>query len=1578
MPAPQNYLSTALNLQAADPVEEGYDLLDFPKIRQLTTKAVVEGLSKRFPIANDRHTLSLTDVEAEEKPFSIKEQKQAIMEGRSLANKIKGKWALTDNATGQVVSKTNKKIVMTLPWLTDRGTYIRNGHEYTLSHVMRLRPGVYSRMKANGLAEAQINVEQGTGVGMKLELDPDTGTLNLRKGGRAVKLAGLLRGMGVPREEMDKAWGKELSDANDKASQRDESKTYELFANDVPGMPKQAAYESQLSVERLRKNYPWLADDEVHRWRAENNIELIHKEPDEAEQDRIWANWQQMSDEQKALSETKSMALFKLSNALHHAKIKKEYWSGMPKQAADETEAAMPPGQAVNPLIVPQPELKDRLLAAFGRSKVDPDSTSITLGVRHENVTPKLLLSASAKLLRLARGEAEADERDSLEFQRVHGHPELFAERVMKDGGGVARKLLWKATNKGGLDFMPAGPLNDHVDSLFEGSSLAQYIEGSSPVDMIDNATKITRLGEGGLGDIRAAPAHSGARAVHNSYAGFIDPVRTAESLKVGLDAYAARGIRKGSDGLLYNKYINARTGKEEWVSSRRLALSKLAMPDQWANGDDYMPVLSGAKGVDIAHRKDVDFVMRDASDQFSYGTSLVPGKAGVKGLRLNMGGKYASQSLPLFEREAPFVSTADRDGKAIEEGFGALLGARRAKDSGVVEAVTKDGIKVRYLDGSKDEIELYDNFPANQKGFMRSEAQVKPGDVFKKGSVLASSNYTDKEGRAALGRNLRVAWIAWRGNNYEDGVALTEAAAKKLAHETLVKSKVPVDKEIQTDPERYKAFFPGRFDEGQFKNIGKDGLAKPGTVLSKGDPVILSFKENAPSVGTLGRRTHTDHAEVWEHEYPGEVVEGAHGKDKRQVLIKAVVPMRLGDKVANRYGGKGVVSLILPDAEAPLDAEGKPYEIFMSPQGIITRTNPQAMIETALGKVAERTGRRYAIPDFRDDHPVDYAQKELASAGLSDTEDLVDPATGRTIPKILTGNAFFYKLKHIAEGKESGRGEAGGYTGEEIPGGKGYEGAKRLAGMEQSALVSHGAWEAIKDARVLRGQSNDNFWSDLKMGRTPAMPATPLTRDKFFNHLRGSGIHVKESPTDVSIFGMTGKQAREMAGGREVRNGSTFDDKKFQPIKDGLFDPGVFGKDGNSWGYLRLDEPIPNPVMEDTLRRALNLGMGEYDEIVSGRKELSGLTGGAAIKAALDKVDLDFEINSTRRSIGEGKGQRRDDAIKRLRALRSLKEQGVEPKDFMMDVVPVLPPKFRSIQQNAGMTMAADSNYLYKDLIAARDDLAAAKGTLPDDMLADARARVYSSYKALTGLEEPKDEKLQSKGVKGLLKWVFGDSPKTGAAQRKVFGGSVNMVGRGTIVSDPSLTIDQVGIPENQAWSIYEPFVVRELIQGGYPATDAVKMVAEKKPAAYEALKKAVKARPVMLNRAPSLHKFSVMGFEPVLMKGGTIRLNPNIITPFNADFDGDNMNFHVPVSMRAAAEIREKMLPSRNLLSVRSFKAHYLPIREYGQGLYLASRQAPGKPTKSFDSVDSLRRAYQQGMVDVDEPVRLNEKRT
>jgi DNA-directed RNA polymerase subunit beta' len=291
------------------------------------------------------------------------------------------------------------------------------------------------------------------------------------------------------------------------------------------------------------------------------------------------------------------------------------------------------------------------------------------------------------------------------------------------------------------------------------------------------------------------------------------------------------------------------------------------------------------------------------------------------------------------------------------------------------------------------------------------------------------------------------------------------------------------------------------------------------------------------------------------------------------------------------------------------------------------------------------------------------------------------------------------------------------------------------------------------------------------------------------------------------------------------------------------------------------------------------------------------------------------------------------------------------------------------SVMGATGRPLVADANYLYKEAFEANEALKETSGF--SNNLSDERTALYKSFKAVTGLGDPVSPKNQERQVKGVLKYIFGDNPKFSTMQRKLLSTTVDVVGRGVITPNPDLDMDQVGLPESKAWEIYKPFIVRRLARRGVAPIRAAELVEQKDKAAKDALLQEMDERPVIITRAPVLHRYGVMAFRPQLTKAETLQIPPAIVTGFGADFDGDTMNYHVPVSDGAVKDALEKMLPSKNLLSTKNFKAHQLPKNEYQGGLYHATAFVSNKPERYFATKADAIRAYKNGEIESDQKV-------
>ena len=1350
-------------------------------------EGTLSAVKARFPLENRRYRLELSDVRyTGPREFTLAQQKDALLHDKNLHTPLSGHYRLIDKETNRVVDERDD-VVMNVPYYTDRGTVINNGSEYTIANQLRLRPGVYTRIRRSGDVETQFNVRPGTGRGFRIRLDPATGVMNVSVGHANMPLYALLRAMGVTDRQMIASWGAETAAAN------------QAKAN--TGAGRQA-------VDKLYKAF-----------------------------------------------------------------------AGYNATASDLVS-------------------KERYLAdTLPKFELDPGVTARTLGMEARGITPELLLRAAQKTLNVNRGEEKADDRDNPGFANVFGVEDLYRERIEKDAGRLGRTLMMKIARAGSLRPLGRGAFSGWHHELLQGSGLAMPGDNSNPMANEEQMMRVTRMGEGGIGS--ADVVTDEARNVNPGNLNFIGPIEGPENEKIGVDARLAVHTRKGSDGKLYSLFIN-RDGRREYVACDRASDSVIGFPGA-SPKDREVPAMKDGK-VQMVPRDEVDYFMPDMAGMFSANINLNPMPTAVQGGRQFYGAKFWGQYMPTVDGETPLVDSLMPDGKATwSEYYGRRLGTLKAGVDGKVVKVTDKGVTVRAKDGTKRFIETVKDFSFNGLTSLTYTPTVKVGDKVKADDMVAASNYVDpKTGGLAMGHNLRVAWISYLGHSYEDAIVLSESAAKKMATNRLYNFEADPKSGVELGLNRYMSMFPQRFSREQFATLDDNGVVKPGTVLNKGDPIAVGVGPKLLSAedAQLGklhktlRSAFTDRAQVWEHDYPGTVVDSAVFRGRAKVHVRATPQLQIGDKISPRFALKGVIGAIVRDDEMPRDAAtNEPFDILMNPMGIPSRVAPGQLIETALGKLAKATGRQVRIP--QDPPPegwANWAKAQLDAAGVPDRTDIFDPRTGRTIKGIGDGYVYYHAMHHIADKKLSAKGGAGGYTADLQPAKGGPHGAKRNSSLDVNALLAHGATDVLKDIQTVRGSKNEDYWRAVRGGGPLPEPGVPFVYTKAMNLLRAGGINVVEGQKATDIMPMTDRDVDALAGGRYIENGKMLD-ADMHDIRGGLFDPVKTGGSGNDrrWAAIRLPEPIPNPVMEEPVRRVLGLTTKRLKAIISGEESVDGKTGGAALASLLGKIDVDAEIERQKEIVRRSRGSARDNAVKVIGYLSGCKKQGVTPKDWMITKIPVIPPMFRPVAKLGDTALVSDINELYRDVIESADAFSALRGELPDSGLTEERLNVYNAVKAAYGLGDPISPEGQAKRLKGAIRQVIGSSPKLGLFQSKVLSKAVDGVGRGVISPEPNYDMDQCGIPEESAWTLYKDYVIRELARHGYPQVRAMELIDARAPVAKDILVREMARRPVILDRAPTWHKFNLMAFWPHIVEGSTIRMNPVVEKAYTADHDGD-----------------------------------------------------------------------------------------
>ena len=699
---------------------------DMDSARKWLRDGALEALKKRFPIEDDTYRLELNDpkYDHEENEYGLKRQKEALLKRGYLADRVKGTWRLVNKQTGQVMDE-KEATVMRVPYLTNRGTFIYNGNEYSAASQSRLKHGVYTRKRQSGEIESFYSIKPGTGRNFKMWMEPKTGVFRMNVGQANMPLYPLLKELGVTDKQLAASWGPEVAAANAGVNYdaRDMRRYYEKFMGKSAGN---------------------LGDTDV----------------------------------------------------------------------------------------------REAVRSAIMRAEVDPWVVSRTLGLENvSHVSPEMLVRGSQKILNVSRGEEQPDDRNAPMFSRILSPEDFIRERIENDAGRVARTLLFKSRRAGNLSRIPSGALDSYTKEYLIKSRLTQPLEETNPLSLLEQMGRITRMGEGGIGSAEAVTAD--ARDVNLGQLGFIDPIQGPESEAIGIDTRVSHRTFKGKDGQMYGEFRDAKTGKMSYLKPEDVADKAIAFPGELASNKPTAYVSYQGKIQEVP-KDQVDLEVPSFGHMMSAMTNLNPMPTSVQAARQFYGSKFWGQYMPATKGEVPLVDSVMDDGQSFSEYYGRRVGSLTAKKGGKVISIEDDTMKVKYDDGSKGEIDLVKNLPMNRLTQMSYDTQLKPGDTFKEGDLLATNNFVDpKTGGFAMGHNLKVAVVPYKGYSHEDAQVFSESAAKRLSTNRLYGFDQDFDNDVKVDYKKFTALFPDKFTKEQLKGIGENGVVKPGTTLNYGDPSI-------------------------------------------------------------------------------------------------------------------------------------------------------------------------------------------------------------------------------------------------------------------------------------------------------------------------------------------------------------------------------------------------------------------------------------------------------------------------------------------------------------------------------------------------------------------------------------------------------------------------------------------------------------------------------------------------------------------------------------------------------------------
>jgi DNA-directed RNA polymerase subunit beta' len=1476
-------------------------------------KALEEQITSTFPIRDrtGKYEVRVRDVTTSDRfgVDDIKEQHRRRLEGKSWSADVHGVVEVVDTQSGNVLVSRSQKITE-IPKMTRHHSWIIGGQEMSLMNQWRLRPGAYVKaMERPGEFEAQFQLAKGKSFDIQQE---EKGNLFMKVGGRKIPLYSVLKSQGVSDDEMKAAWG-----------------------------------------------------------------------------DRVY-------------DETKKKARDKDLISLH------EVWKG----------AA--PGTGV--------DAATAIKELFAATQLDPEIAAQNLGIRSSTVTAPLLLAASKKLINVSANKEQADPIDSLRYKELWTAKDHMVERLARSGPEIQKRVQSAFRKSTIVDKVLAGDesaLRDIVspDLLrkpmfypFTSTNLASVSKQTNPLSMLADRSATTIMGPGGIKNTYQLNASN--TAIDPSHLGFLDPVFTPES-NPGVTTHLAFGVKPAKDRRPLTRLYNLRTSSYEDVDAATAARKVVVLPDQvqWKDGkprpriERFRSVDGKGELRDDVKWADVDYVLPTSSQVFAVETNLVPFMQNDSAGRTTMSARHMAQAISVVGREAPMVRTEARPGKSWEEVIGGNFLAHKAPVDGKVTRITKTDITVQDAQGKSHLVQLYNHYPTNdQKGMLNSTPTVKVGQNVKANQLVADNNYT-KGGVLALGTNLRVAYLA-NGFNHEDGVVLSESAAKKLASEHLHKPELYVADTMTLGRKSFIDRKPGTYPPAGLNKIDDNGVVKVGTKVKPGDPLILAVNqqqgahamtaESQQRLGAKMRNPYKNASVTWDSPYEGEVVAvHQHGRTT-QVHVRTLEPAQIGSKVSTRHSAKGIVAQILPDNEMPVNEKGKAVDMLLNPVGVPGRNNAGQILETAAGRIAEKTGKPYIVRNF--DGGVNYLdklQKELKHHGLKDTDTLYDPKTGRRLGEVTVGPHYVFQLEHQIDKKThvrfGGDTTAAAYGGPKIhydndtkiPRGGGHTGAQSLGSLGISAALAAGLHDNLREMQTLKSDESQarEYWGMMTSGYGVPAPKVPFVYTRFEHMLRAMGVDLEKTATSVRIIPRTDEETRAMSRGALKNASKSIRGKDDAPLKGGLFDPVITGGPGaHHWGHIELVEPIPHPVYAKPIAQALGIKESDIAEILAGRKELNGATGPKAFQQSLKKLNVEDEMKRLRTVLADPKvkGDKLNKANGQFKALRLLQDTGKHPKDaWMLQAVPVIPPVYRPISTMPdGTVRSSPLNSLYRRLAMVNESLERGqKAGVPWDASLDARAGLYQEVSNIFGTT-PKGKKaldLDMRGTKenrdkklpGIIHMIAGEHPKDGFFQDKLIGKKQDYTARATIVGDPMLSVDELGVPRKLAMELMRPMVVKRLQQMGKTGPEAQLMVSRRDPVAMRALEEEVKHRPILMKRDPVLHQYGLVGQNIKLIDSEAIKVSPLVLPPIGGDVDGDTVALYVPLSPKSIEEVK-RVVPSQRTISDASGDVLYTPSNESALALYRVSLNRK-KANFVFGSREDAEKAFHQNKIDLDSVVHV-----
>ncbi|HXF44204.1 MAG TPA: DNA-directed RNA polymerase subunit beta, partial [Candidatus Paceibacterota bacterium] len=754
---------------------------------------------------------------------------------------------------------------------------------------------------------------------------------------------------------------------------------------------------------------------------------------------------------------------------------------------------------------------------------------------------------------------AEPDEIDHLGNRRVRAVGELIQSRLRVGFARMRRGVQDRMSTLERKGLQPAQLVNYKVltaviRDFFTSSQLSQFMDQVNPLAELEHKRRLSAMGPGGLTRERAGFE---VRDVNPSYYGRICPIQTPEGANIGLVNYLANFARLNDFGFLEAPYFVVEKGrvtsKVVWLDAIEEQKRIIGQADTKTDEKGFIlkeRVAARIKGKPgQCSREDLEFMDVSPNQFISTATSLVPFLEHDDANRALMGSNMQRQAVPSIKPNAPLVGTGMEE-KAAYDSKQVIV----SDYDGVVSAV--DGREIIIKTDKGEKVYHIAKFRrSNQSTCLSQKPVVKVGDKVKKGTLLADGPATDN-GVLALGQNLLVAFMPWRGGNYEDAIIVSERVQKEDLFTSIhIETFVCSVRDTKLGPEMTTPDIPN-VAEDKLRNLDEEGIVRIGAevrandilvgkISPKGESELTSEERLLRAIFGEKARDVKDSSLTLPHGKQGRIIGvKIFSRDrgdklepgiikKIQIEVAQIRKIRAGDKLTGRHGNKGVISQIRPVEDMPYLEDGTPVDIVLNPLGVVSRMNLGQILETHLGLVAKKLGYRAVVPSFVGASEEDI-KKEMEKAGIppSGKMTVYDGLTGEPSRRpVMVGQIYMMKLNHLVEDKIHMR-STGPYSliTQQPLGGKAQLGGQRFGEMEVWALEGYGAAHTLQEMLTIKSDDvlgRSAAFESIIRGQDIRKPNIPASFNVLISELKALGLGVDYSSGEEKITENSNEEER-------------------------------------------------------------------------------------------------------------------------------------------------------------------------------------------------------------------------------------------------------------------------------------------------------------------------------------------------------------------------------------------------------------------------------------------------------------------